>query len=38
VRRLHRDETGRPIEYFEMLASPTLFELEMTLDSDQLQR
>jgi GntR family transcriptional regulator len=33
VRRLHRDETGRPIEYLEMLASPTMFELEMTLDS-----
>jgi GntR family transcriptional regulator len=38
VRRLHRDETGRPIEYFEMLASPTMFELEMALDSEQLQR
>lgn len=36
VRRLHIDETDRPIEYFEMLASPTMFELEMTLDSDQL--
>ncbi len=36
VRRLHKDEADRPIEYFEMLASPTMFELEMALDSEQL--
>ena len=37
VRRLHRDESERPIEYLEMLASPTMFELEMALDADQMR-
>lgn len=36
LRRQHFDEKKRLIEYFEMLASPTMFELNMTLDADYL--
>jgi len=36
VRRQHFDQSGRPIEYFEMLASPSKFELQMILDADAL--
>jgi DNA-binding GntR family transcriptional regulator len=33
IRRIHFDEKMQPFEYMEMLASPALFELQMTLDS-----
>ncbi|WP_082545302.1 GntR family transcriptional regulator [Sphingomonas sp. Root1294] len=36
LRRQHFDQSGRLIEYFEMLASPTMFELSMSLDPEQL--
>jgi len=36
IRRQHFDQTGRPVEYFEMLASPSKFELHMILDADAL--
>ena len=36
IRRQHFDKDSKPIEYFEMLASPTMFELYMTLDADNL--
>lgn len=36
VRQLHIDEHGRPVEYFEMLASPASFEVRMQLDAETL--
>ena len=36
VLRLHLDESGRPVEHFEMLASPTSFEVRMRLDAEAL--
>lgn len=36
IRRLHRDDTGRTVEYLEMLASPQRFELHMDLDADDV--
>lgn len=36
VRQLHRDEHGRAVEYFEMLASPSAFEVRMRLDAATL--
>jgi GntR family transcriptional regulator len=36
IRRIHFDEKMQPFEYMEMLASPALFELQMTLDSKDL--
>ena len=36
VRRQHMDEDGRPVEYFEMLASPASFEVRMRLDAETL--
>jgi GntR family transcriptional regulator len=38
VRRFHRDAGGRPVQYIEFLASPSVFELRMKLDSDDLPR
>lgn len=37
IRRTHRDESGRPVEYLEMLASARRFELHMELDSEALR-
>jgi GntR family transcriptional regulator len=34
IRRIHFDERMQPFEYMEMLASPALFELQMTLGSE----
>jgi GntR family transcriptional regulator len=34
IRRIHFDEKMQPFEYMEMLASPALFELQMTLGSE----
>jgi GntR family transcriptional regulator len=34
IRRIHFDERMQPFEYMEMLASPTQFELQMTLGSE----
>lgn len=36
LRRQHFDESNRLVEYFEMLASPTMFELNMSLDPEAL--
>lgn len=36
IRRIHHDEKGRPFEYSEMLASPSQFELQMTLDAEDM--
>lgn len=36
LRRQHFDENRRLVEYFEMLASPTMFELNMSLDPELL--
>ncbi len=37
VRRIHYDENMRPFEYMEMLASPTRFEMQMSIGEDDLQ-
>jgi len=34
IRRIHFDESMQPFEYMEMLASPSKFELQMTLGSE----
>lgn len=34
IRRLHRDQQGRPIQYIDLHAVPEYFELEMTIDPD----
>ncbi len=38
IRRQHYDEQERLIEYFEMLSSPSVFELNMTLDAESIPR
>jgi GntR family transcriptional regulator len=38
IRHTHCDESGRPVEYLELLASAQRFELHMELDSETLRR
>jgi GntR family transcriptional regulator len=38
IRRIHFDEQSRPFEYMEMLASPSRFELHMTLSQDDMPK
>jgi GntR family transcriptional regulator len=37
VRRQHFDETGQAVEYLELLASPSEFEVRMILDAEAVQ-
>jgi GntR family transcriptional regulator len=37
IRRQHFDSHGKVVEYFEMLASPAVFELHMAIDAQELQ-
>ena len=36
VRRIHYDDNGQPFEYMEMLASPTRFEMQMSIGEEDL--
>ncbi len=38
IRRLHLDENRRPVEYLEILAPPSRFELHISLDGGELAK